>query len=184
MNLSDQQIKIIETYIDEGKKVLSKVPFTDISVARINKEVLEKLNFRNSKALPIEVNIFNETYFKKGRTPQSDEEAQEWLKEGAWQVSDKYVVTLINDIYLLDLHIGRATRPEKRIFLKPLLTKVTEDFIRGEDRCGFVHNSCLITYNSFPTNLDYQKSKDWQDKTKTNKIVSEIYSGVKVRLRK
>ena len=57
-----------------------------IAATRIIIEVLKKLHFRDIKPLVVEANVFNETYIKKGRTPESHEEAEEWLKEGAWQV--------------------------------------------------------------------------------------------------
>lgn len=198
MDLSSYHIKMIEVIARVTPKILSKYYREDccIVAARIIIEVLKKLHFKDVKPFVIEANIFNEIYVKKGRIPQNEEEAQEWLKEGAWQIVlgdrskktegkwDGHLVVLINNKYMLDVAVYQACRPHKQINLDPIFTTVPEDFINGEDKCQLMFNNCLIVYVSYPEDQSYQKAKDWWDVNQSKDVVSEILSEVKSILAK
>lgn len=198
MSLSEHQVRILETIAKIAPNaILRKYKETCcIAGARIIIEVLKKLHFKNIKPFTVEANIFNEVYVKKGRTPQSDEEAQQWLTEGCWQIvlGDReekiegrwpgHLVVLINDQYLLDVTIFQATRPHKGIHLTPVLTTVPEDFIKGEDKCGLMYNNCMIIYTSYPTDDSYKTARDWWDVARSKEVVSDILSEVKLILAK
>lgn len=193
MSLSDHQIKMIETIAEVSPRILRKYYREDccIVATRIIIEVLKKLHFKDVKAFVVEANVFNEAYLTKGRTPQNEEEAQEWLKEGAWQIvlGDRvekikgkwpgHLVTLINGMYIFDIALWQACRPHKNIILDPLLTKVPEDFVTGEDKCQLLYNKCLLVYQAYPNDNTYQSSKDWHDRSRSKDVVREIYSEVK-----
>lgn len=198
MDLSSYHIKMIEAIAVAAPKILSKYYREDccIVATRIIIEVLKKLHFKDVKPFVIEANIFNEIYVKKGRTPQSDEEAQEWLKDGVWQIVlgdrskktegkwDGHLVVLINNKYMLDVAVYQACRPHKQINLDPIFTTVPEDFINGEDKCQLMFNNCLIVYVSYPQDKTYQSSKDWYDLSRSKQVVGEVYKEVKAILSK
>ena len=197
-DLSEYHIKMIEAVAKAAPPILRRYYKEDccIIATRVVIEVLKKLHFKNVKPFVIEANIFNEVYVRKGRTPANEEEAQEWLKEGAWQIvlGDRvdnvkgkwpgHLVVLINDQYMLDVAIYQACRPNKNIYLEPLFTKVFEDFVKGEDRCQLMYSNCLIIYQAFQNDKSYQNVKDWQDLSRSKMAVNEIYSEVRTLLKK
>lgn len=199
MELSNHQLNMLEAVARVAPKEIMK-RYKDnnccIATARIIIEVLKKMHFKNIRPLTVEVNIFNETYVKKGRTPQSDEEAQAWLAEGAWQIIlgertlthdgqwPGHLAVLVNDRYMLDIAVFQATRPQKNIHLSPILTTVPEDFVKGEDKCGLIFNKCMVVYVSFPQDKTYEAARDWWDVAKSKDIVSEILTEAKVVLAK
>lgn len=163
-----------------------------IAGSRIVIEVLKKLHFKNVKPLVVEVNVFNETYVKKGRTPESHEEAQAWLEEGAWQVVlgertetpptgvwPGHLVVLIDGTAIFDITSMEANRPQKNINISPLFTTVPENFVRGEDKCGLIFNNCMVVYSSYPADTSYQAYRDWNDLAITKAAVNEVYYDVK-----
>ncbi len=193
MPLSEHKIKLIEIVSAVAPdSLLSKYKENCcIAGSRIVMEVLKKLHFRDVKPITVEANVFNEVYVKKGRTPQSQEEAEAWRDEGAWQVvlGDRtqvipekwpgHLALVIDGEYLLDVTIFQGTRPLKQIFLNPILTTIPEAFVKGEDKCGLMYNNCMIVYASYPNDKSYQTAKDWWDVKRSKDIVSEIYSDVK-----
>lgn len=199
MNLSEHQLKMLEAIAEVTPNILLR-SYKDlnccIAATRIIVEVLKRLHFRNIKPFVVEANIFNETYVKKGRTPDSHEEAEQWLGEGAWHVilGDRsqenkgqwpgHLAVLINERYMMDIAIFQASRPHKNINLHPILTTVPEDFVKGEDKCGLMFNNCMVIYVSHPEDKSYQATRDWWDVAKSKEIVSEVYSEVKSILAK
>lgn len=198
MDLSDRQLEILKVVTQVSPKIILNKYREDccIVTARIIIEVLKKLHFKDVKPFVVEANIFNETYVKKGRTPQSEEEAQTWLTEGAWQVvlgerTEKHegkwaghLAVLLNNRYMLDIAILQASRPHKQINLTPIFTTVPENFVRGEDKCGLMFNNCMVMYTSYPEDQSYQKAKDWWDVNRSKGVVSEVLSEAKSILAK
>jgi hypothetical protein len=163
-----------------------------IAGSRIVMEVLKKFHFKNVKPLVVEANVFNETYVKKGRTPESHEEAQTWLEEGAWQVVlgerteipptgvwPGHLVLLIDGTAVFDITAGQATRPNKNINITPMFTTVPDNFVRGEDKCGLIFNNCMVVYSSYPNDTSYVAYRDWNDLSITKAAVNEVYYEVK-----
>lgn len=199
MNLSEHQLKMLEVIAEVTPNILLR-RYKDvnccIAATRIIIEVLKKLHFRDIKPFVVEANIFNETYVKKGRMPESHEEAEQWLGEGAWQVvlGDRsqeikgrwpgHLTIVIKDHYLLDVAIFQASRPHKNINLHPILTTVPEDFIKGEDKCGLMFLNCMVVYVAHPEDKTYQATRDWWDVSKSKEVVSEVYNEVKTILGK
>lgn len=199
MELSEYQIKMVEAIAKVAPPILMKHYREDccIIATRIVVEVLKRLHFKHIKPFVVEGNVFNESYVRKGRTPQSQEEAQEWLKEGAWQIvlGDRvdrgekgkwagHLVVLLNDKYMFDVAAYQANRPHKQIRLDPLFTTVPEDFVKGEDKCQLMYNNCLVIYQAFPNDKSYQHFKDWCDLTRSKRVVGEVYEEVKFLLGK
>jgi hypothetical protein len=198
MALSEHQLKTLEIIARVTPNIIVRKYKDDccIAASRIIIEVLKKLHFRDVRPFSVEANVFNEVYVKKGRTPQSDEEAQAWLAEGAWQVvvGDKkeihegrwpgHLAVLLQDQYLLDVAIFQATRPHKNISLSPIFTSVPEDFVRGEDKCGLMFNNCLVVYVPYPNDKSYETARDWWDVGRCKDVVSDILAEVKVILGK
>jgi len=199
MSLSEHQIKMLEIVARVAPNAIMR-KYKDtccIAAARVVTEVLKKLHFKDVRPFVVEANIFNEVYVRKGRTPQSDEEAQQWLTEGAWQVvmGDRkepsnpgqwagHLAVLLHEEYLLDIAIFQASRPQKQINLHPIFTSVPPDFVKGEDKCGLMFNNCMVVYVPYPNDKSYEAAKDWWDVAKSKDVVSEIVSEVKRNLAK
>ncbi len=199
MDLSAYQLKVLEALTQIAPKAIARTYnyYCCVAATRIVIEVLKKFHFKDLKPLVVEANVFNETYVKKGRTPESDEEAQAWLAEGAWHVvigdkkqelEDKkmwpgHLVTAVNDKYIVDLSIEQATRPHKNIHMAPLASVVPEEFVKQSDRCGLMFNNCLVVYVSHPEDKSYEKAKDWWDKKACEELVKEITEDIKYALK-
>ena len=198
MELSPYQLDMLEAVVTVSPKIILRKFKEDCCIAatRILIEVLKKFHFKDLKPLTVEANIFNEVYLKKGRLPQSDEEAQTWLTEGAWQIvlGDRelqlpnkwpgHLVVILNNKHMIDLSLFQANRPHKNINMEPLCAIVPEGFVKGEDHCSLIFKNCLMTYISFPQDNTYQKAKDWCDKSRTDDVVKDIYAEAKARLSK
>lgn len=166
-----------------------------IAATRIVIDALKKLHFKEVRPLVVEANVFNEVYVKKGRTPQSQEEAEAWRDEGAWQVvlGDRsqtlegqwpgHLVVLINERYMLDIAVFQASRPQKQINLGPIFTTVPDDFVKHEDKCGLMLNNCMVIYVS-RADKSYESAKDWWDVSKHKDAVSEVVGEVKAIMAK
>lgn len=199
MEISEHQVKMLEAIAQVAPNILLR-RYKDlnccIAATRIVIEVLKKLHFKDARPFVVEANIFNEAYVKKGRTPESDEEAQQWLGEGCWHVvlGDRsqeikgqwpgHLTVLLHDRYMLDIAIFQASRPHKQINLHPIFTSVPEDFVKGEDKCGLMFNNCMVVYVSHPEDKTYQSARDWWDVDKSKEIVSDIVAEVKTILGK
>ena len=198
MAISEHQIRMLEAIARVAPNAIMR-KYRDnccIATARIVTEVLKKFHFRNFRPFTVEANIFNETYVRKGRTPQSDEEAQAWLAEGAWQVVlgertetqdgkwPGHLAVLLDNQYLLDIAIFQASRPHKGIQLSPILTSVPEDFVKGEDKCGLMFNNCMVVYVSYPQDKSYEAARDWWDVGRSKDVVREIFTDVKAIITK
>lgn len=199
MALSEQQIKMLEAVAKVTPNILMR-KYKDenccIAATRVIIEVLKKLHFKEIRPFTVEANVFNEVYVRKGRTPQSDEEAQAWLTEGCWQVvvgerksEEKgkwagHLAILIHEQYLLDIAIFQSSRPLKQINMYPIFTSVPEDFVRGEDKCGLMANNCMVVYVPFPNDKSYESARDWWDVSKSKAVVSEVLTEVKAMVAK
>lgn len=198
MELSEHQVRMLEVIAQVTPKILAR-KYRDvnccIAATRIVIEALKKLHFKNMRPLAVEANIFNEVYVKKGRTPQSQEEAEAWRDEGAWQVvlgeqTEKHegmwpghLVVLINERYMLDIAVFQASRPQKQINLGPICTTVPEEFVKCEDKCGLMFNNCMVIYVS-RNDKSYETAKDWWDVAKHKEAISEVVEEVKIVLGK
>jgi len=192
--ISEYHIAMVNAVAITAPKVIFKKFQINSCIAgtRIVMEVLKKFHFKNLKPLVVEANLFNETYVKKGRTPESHEEAQTWLEEGAWQVvlGEKtetpptgiwpgHLVLLIDGTSIFDVTIVQANRPHKNINLSPIFTTVPENFVREEDKCGLIFNNCMVVYTPHMENKSYQTYRDWHDLSITKSAVNEVYYEVK-----
>lgn len=198
MPLSERQIRMLEAVARTAPNIVMRKYKEDCCIAttRIVIEVLKKLHFKNVRPFVVEANIFNEVYVRKGRTPQSDEEAQEWLKDGCWQVvlGDRkqslegkwpgHLAVLIDEAYLLDVSAFQASRPLKQIHMTPIFTSVPEEFVKGEDKCGLMFNNCMVVYCSYPEDNTYQKARDWWDVKRSQEVVKDILAETKLILDK
>ncbi len=192
--ISEYHIAMVKAIAKVTPRVVFKKFHINSCIAgtRIVMEVLKKFHFKNVKPLVVEVNVFNETYFKKGRTPESHEEAEVWREEGAWQVVlgertetpptgvwPGHLVLLIDGTAVFDITAGQATRPQKNINISPMFTTVPDNFMRGEDKCGLIFNNCMVVYSSYPTDTSYAAYRDWNDLAITKSSVNEVYYEVK-----
>lgn len=192
--ISEYHIAMIKAIASVAPRTIFRKYQVNSSIAgsRIVIEVLKKLHFKNVKPLVVEANVFNEIYVKKGRTPESHEEAQAWFEEGALQVVlgerteeppagiwAGHLVVLIDGTAIFDITAMQANRPQKSINLTPVFTTVPENFVRGEDKCGLIFNNCMVVYGSYPTDTSYQAYRDWNDLAVTKAAVSDVYYAVK-----
>lgn len=146
--------------------------------------------------LTCRADVYNEQMRKMIEQKKSfptEEQVEKWCKNsGAWgigigypkkdpieQESSKWpghLVAYTNE-YLLDLSIDQATRPAKKMFFKPLLTKFeetkVEEFLLGKWFCVIVGGNVII-YHAFPEDCSYTGSRDWWNPAKRKAIVDYL----------
>lgn len=78
---------------------------------------------------------------------------------------------------LIDLSVTQASRPEKGINIRPLVSPVTSEF-RSFKEVLIVEtekpNNCILLYNPDPNNSEIFNSGDWIDKKRREQIVKTI----------
>lgn len=146
------------------------------------------------RALPVEVCLYNQAWHDKaealGRFPQSEEEAQDWVRAGCWSVGiglgypdergapfgknpDKpryngHLVAIVERAFIVDISLPQANRPEHGIVVEPLVLKIAKrSFLHGTSReVGGVkiddNPPVWISYEPYASERSYRNTPDWQ----------------------
>lgn len=169
--------RIVQTYAETAVRHFLKTYKLDstISSNRVTNEVLSKFHFK-VKPLTTEVKIYNDLFIKKGRNPESQEEFEQWIKEGAIAFGvPNHLVQIVNEKTLVDLSINQQS---KDIQIPPLVCDVTSEFLLGQKPIVIENLTCVMVYEAFPNDKVYQTKKEWFDKSVTKQIIREIYAEV------
>ena len=191
MKISQAKNRIIHCFAKSALNHFVKDYATECSIvsARVAHEVLTKHHFK-VKPLTVEVKIYNDLYIQKGRNPESPEEFNEWIAEGAIaiQVPD-HVVTIINEEKMLDLSISKSTIPEGEdgnfagLLIPPVICDAKPEFLSGQKPIFVENTNFVMIYDALPDNTEFMKSRDWFDKEFSKEIVKEIAGEVKELLK-
>jgi hypothetical protein len=119
---------------------------------------------------------FVELFDAKSGYPQSREESQAWLAQGAYSVAIdntglSHIVAIVLDSMLIDLSLDQAHRPHKGIILKATGGLLPADFM-SQGVC-YADNGCRITYCPIQ-NEAFRKSNDWRQGYRTGPVSKDI----------
>lgn len=166
-----------------------------------------------TKILPVKIGIYNHKWAQflqeTGHQPKDEKTARQWYGKGGcalgvgmpdddFETDDQkfalrrsidprgyrdYVVTIIENTWLLDPMIGYNTKPEKDIFLGPVMAKIqNKSFLHGGFQLGEYQKNIndakvLLHYQSIPSDHSYMKTQEWHSKQIRNlceKIVQKV----------
>jgi hypothetical protein len=136
---------------------------------------------------------------QKGRLPVSPKEAERWFTNtGAHSVvlagkattQTKHSKTMnLNHMvvcfqvgdrwYMMDPTIAQASRPEKKLTLRPLVAPVTERFVKGKEHGGLMRDDDgegrkVLRYLPRPSDDAFLLTPDWAQMDKNGDLVKRI----------
>lgn len=114
-----------------------------------------------------------------------------------------HLVTIVDGIELLDLTLSQGNRPEKGIVTGPVFTRVTPEFLAGNEVLSLEFNvncadrrNCLgsakdlqdvemngkdtcIAFYQLLDDRSYERSADWKDRRRRREFVAELEEEIK-----
>jgi hypothetical protein len=190
------EVKIIEALLEFGRHEILREFRTDSCIVstRIAIDVLQHFKIK-AEAISVSAMVCNPVHVAKvkeiGRQPLTEEEAQEWANNGAWDVligppkepGIGHVVALTDTRILIDLSIDQANRPHKNIQVGPLATYVKDDFIDGKNiHLENTPNGGVIIYRRRYPETEFRKAVDWHDLRRREKCVKRVIRAINIQL--
>jgi hypothetical protein len=189
--MTPRQEKICELLCKLGRPVILEHFRHDSCVASTKVAIKVLSHFKmNARPLVVHLDIFNAVFEQKmrekGGWPETKEETQGWLDQGAWSIRIDatselgHVVAIVMDEWLLDLSLDQTSRPYKGIVMEAGFGRMPPTFMqRGmEGQIG----GCFVVYRPAPHNQLYRTSRDWTMGSRTTPVAREIIRRIERRL--
>lgn len=132
-----------------------------------------------AQPVSVAVRVLNPQMTKHGRLPHSDEESQQWAKEGCWAVIlgslntppsgpdmwPGHLAVRVNGNTLLDLTVTQANRPGTGIDVGPVMfTCEDQEFWEGRSAAVVESGDCLIIYTVHMEDRSWSNATGWHKK--------------------
>lgn len=128
-----------------------------------------------ARAVPVKLRVLSPELVRRIEAGEKmdEENQQEWLDAGAWEVSighvpaersgwDGHLVALVKERWLVDASAHQARRPAKGIDVEPFVSEVHPDFLKGH-ACAVEQNGSLLIYEYDPENKLYLRAPAWTE---------------------